>query len=122
MATVRELTLFIRKPGKFESMRCGACGSICNVERGAMGPTCFVEAMANKSRAHDRFECPHSEEAWHDRCLIFHSAWEHIDDWSLTEIAREELLALVRENTGADEAEWVKSSSVCEGGGVRWRE
>ena len=122
MALVRELTLFIRRPGKFESIRCGACGSVCNVERGAMGPTCFADAVAKKSREHDRFECPHSGKAWHDRCLIFHSAWKHIDEWELTEVAREELLAIVRENAGVEEAEWVKSNSDCECGGVRWKE
>ncbi len=122
MASVRDLTSFIRRPGAFESIRCGVCGSICDVERGAMGPTCFVEAMAGRSREHDRFECPHTGEAWHDRCLIFHSAWRHIDDWELTEVAREELLAAVRENAGGDNAEWVESASECEGGAVRWRE
>lgn len=122
MATVRELTFFIRKPGKFDSMRCGACGSVCDVKRGVFGPTCFAEAMVGRASEHDRFECPHSGEAWHDRCLIFHSAWKRIDDWSLAEIAREELLAAVSENAGADEAEWVRASSKCEGGGVRLKE
>lgn len=122
MATVKELTFFIRKPGTSESIRCGACGSICDVRRDALGPTCFAEAMAGRSRLHDVFECPHIGKPWHDRCLIMHAAWKHIGDWSLAETAREELFALVEENAGPEGAEWVKSASMGAGGGARWQE
>jgi hypothetical protein len=39
------------------------------VKRNTYGPTCFAEAVAGKSRHHDRFCCRHTQEAWHRQAL-----------------------------------------------------
>jgi hypothetical protein len=47
------------------------CGSECEVERNALGPTCTAMAMARRAVRHDKFFCRHSEEEWHrEACAL----------------------------------------------------
>lgn len=62
-------SIFITKPGEYEELRCAVCGSICNVKRNVMGPRCYAEAVGKREGLHDKYECPHVEEDWHEECF-----------------------------------------------------
>ncbi len=55
------IDIFYCAPGDRDEVRCGTCGTVCQVERNCMGPTCFLDAMRKFKRLHDRFACPHHQ-------------------------------------------------------------
>lgn len=48
---------------------CRVCGSACDVERGASGPTGYASAVGRIHSRHDVFRCPHSGKKWHAAAL-----------------------------------------------------
>jgi len=62
-----ETEVYFRQPGAARRLRCRVCGALCTVARGAVGPTCWAEALARRQRPHDRFTCPRAAEPWHAR-------------------------------------------------------
>lgn len=117
MSTNINLTMFIKEPNTFEAIRCRICGSVCKVERNALGPTCYAEGICGRNRLHDRFECPHIGEVWHNRCMIQYKALKTTGDSALTELARRDLLSMASENAGTQAAAWLKDSLdlICDG-------
>ena len=61
--------VFFPDPGKFETMHCKVCDATMDVARDCDGPTGFAAAMARRSRKHDRFVCPFTDEDWHKQAL-----------------------------------------------------
>jgi hypothetical protein len=59
------LDVFYTEPGVRKRMSCRVCGSECEVDRNAWGPTGYLMAMGKRSVRHDRFFCRYSEEEWH---------------------------------------------------------
>lgn len=45
-------------PQTVDEVKCGICGSICDVERNCCGPTTWTMAMEKSERHYDRFSCP----------------------------------------------------------------
>jgi hypothetical protein len=60
---------FTRSAEKEETIRCKICNAVCDVERNVYDYSGFIAAMSNRKMLHDRFTCPHSGEAWHERAL-----------------------------------------------------
>ncbi len=63
---VKGISSFFIEPGTVDSMRCGACGAVCDVERGVDTYTSMFSAMQRKTRRVDKFLCPHVGADWHD--------------------------------------------------------
>lgn len=59
------VSIFFTKPGTVDSMRCGACGALCEVERDVDKYTDMASAMARRKTRVDVFRCPHVDTEWH---------------------------------------------------------
>ncbi|MBP7693291.1 MAG: hypothetical protein KA764_15310 [Anaerolineales bacterium] len=57
--------VFFVEAGAAETRHCLICGAECEVERGVLGATAWAETLAGARRWHDRFTCPHTDQAWH---------------------------------------------------------
>lgn len=82
---------FVTEPGKQEEMHCKVCGSLCDVERGVLGPTSFMEAMGRRGKMHDMFQCPYSEQPWHKQALRLVKEIEKSPSPRLIELMRQDL-------------------------------
>jgi hypothetical protein len=90
----KDLDVYFRPPGVVQQMSCRVCGTVCAVTRGVRGPTCYAEALARRSKLHDRFECPHAGEPWHEQASSLCSAITAQPSRRLANVMRQELLVL----------------------------
>ncbi len=102
-------TVFITKPGEYKELRCAVCGSICNVKRNVMGPRCYAEAVGKREGLHDKYECPHVEEDWHEECFDLSSQCRGMSGPTLRWIAAKDLFDSLDGHVDAQSKEWLKS-------------
>ena len=103
------VTIFITKPGEYEELRCSVCGSICDVQRNVMGPRCYAEAVGNLKGLHDKYECPHIEEEWHEDCFDLSEQCMEMSSPTLRAIIGKDLFERLDGHVDAQSIEWLKS-------------
>jgi hypothetical protein len=92
--------LFFSEPGATTDERhCRICRTACTVTRNLLGPTSFAEAMSHKNHLHDRFQCPHSEEEWHEQALLLVQEIERTPSKRLADLMRLDLQDLLQEKS-----------------------
>lgn len=84
--------------GNETEMICNVCGTKCEVHRGALGPTCWAEAMAKVNRPHDAFRCPYGEEAWHQTARELKQEIENSSSKRIRNMIRMNLEEILNEN------------------------
>ena len=90
--------IFFVEPGTLEAMTCVTCGSACSVTRNATGPTTWAAALAGRSTPHDRFECPHAHQKWHDQAADLQEALGDCPSPRLARLIRLDLRDALRAN------------------------
>lgn len=93
--------VFYTEPDEVKTMHCKVCGTLCNVERSVHGPTGWIEGMAGRGHWHDKFECPHSGNPWHEQAIKLFMKIEETPSKRLAELMRLDLEDLLKENLPA---------------------
>ena len=88
---------FIPNSDTVSEMECKVCGTVCDVERGVVGPRSYAAAMAKAYVKHDSFTCPHSEEDWHEKALALLQDIEECNSPSIKKIMEDDLKEMVKE-------------------------
>lgn len=88
---MKNSSIFFTEPDTVDEMRCKICEAVCKVGRRIYGPTSFGESMAHKSHTHDRFECPHNSEKWHEQAIELVEAIKNSPSASIRAIMQREL-------------------------------
>jgi len=73
----RGVDVFYTQPGAGESRHCVVCGTLCNVERDAAGPTSMASAISGQITMHDKHICPHVQHPLHEAAFRY---WEYAKD------------------------------------------
>lgn len=94
----RGYALFTTEPDEIEKMTCQVCGTLCNVERSIHAPTGWAEAMGRRGHWHDKFTCPHIDEAWHEQALELLVNIEDSPSKRLAALMRLDLEEILREH------------------------
>lgn len=89
---------FTTSPDSVDEMICKVCGSVCDVERGVIGPTSWAGAMAKCKTPHDSFSCPYNDEEWHSEILGIVMELDNTCSPSLRKIIQKDIDKMVREN------------------------
>lgn len=92
-------TFFTTQLNIVEKMECKVCGSICDENRGVLGPMGFAQALAHSKTLHDEFSCPYSEEKWHEQALGLFQEIEKSNSPALKQIMNDDLKKII-ENKG----------------------
>ena len=85
------ISVFYVEPGTVDSMRCGACGAVCEVRRGVDTATSMVSAMARKTRRVGVFQCPHADADWHYLAIRLVQAIAETPSRRLASLMRQDL-------------------------------
>jgi len=109
------VTVFITEPGEYEELRCSVCGSICDVKRNVMGPRCFAEAVGKRQGLHDKFECPHVEEDWHEDCFDLSEQCMEMSSPTLRAMIGKDLFERLDGHVDVQSIEWLKNSLFVKG-------
>lgn len=59
------ISAFNVTPGTVDTIRCSACGAVCDVQRDVDGYTSYAAAVARRTSRVDKFRCPHADTDWH---------------------------------------------------------
>lgn len=90
--------VFFTEPGQAAGMTCRVCGTICDVDRNALGPTGWSMGMSSAKVLHDHFKCPHSEKEWHLKALELVIEIEQSPSKRLIDLMKLDLEDLLKEN------------------------
>ncbi len=88
--------LFFTDQDTVDEMRCKVCETVCDVKVGINGPSGFGEAMGRGSHLHDRFDCPHCDEEWHEQALELMQDIEKSPSPTLQNIMKDDLDDIVK--------------------------
>ena len=88
---------FVAEVYSGEDRVCLVCGTECRASRNVYGPTGFVSAMLKRSTRHDRFECPHTDEEWHQKALRLKIAINETPSMRIAELMKGDLEDLLPE-------------------------
>lgn len=66
---VRGWNYFLTGLNEFQELKCKVCNEAMNVERNIEGANGWASAMAGRTKDHDEFSCPNSDEKWHEQAL-----------------------------------------------------
>lgn len=90
--------IFYTEPGQAAEMTCTVCGTKCTVIRNALGPIGWAAAMSETNILHDRFECPNSDNEWHNKAIELMIEIEKSPSRRLIELMKLDLEDLLKEN------------------------
>lgn len=93
---------FSTDPDTVNEIKCRVCGEICDVKRGVIGATSWIEAMCQKSHLHDSFTCPHYKEDWHRQIRSLRKEKRVTSSSAIKKILEEEITLILstRQTTG----------------------
>jgi hypothetical protein len=96
--SMKSYDYFVAEANSGEDRECLVCGSECRASRNVNGPTGFITAMSKRATRHDRFVCPNTDEAWHQKALRLKIAINETPSMRIAKIMKYDLQDLIQEN------------------------
>ena len=95
--SLKGLDYFLTSPGEKKVVRCRVCGTECNVRRNVNEPTGWMAGIAGRRKRHDRFDCPHAGQPWHERALKLRQAIDDCPSESVRKLMLDDLGFMLQE-------------------------
>jgi len=91
--------VFYTEPSVSETIKCRACGSLCNVKRNATGPTGHLSAMTGNHTRHDSFRCSNIGKDWHDKAVKLVMAINDTPSKSIAAVMSKDLQGILKQHS-----------------------